>query len=399
MIILDTSILRSFGPESSSADLLHTISKVGSERVGAPWMVLEELAAQQAIKYQEMHERTAQALEALRHATPWGALDVKLGYCDTERVRKHWRTTWSRVVEVIPTSDKVLRKALFREANCLAPCKEAKSQKTGSRDAAIWLSAVEYAMEHPDETVYFVSANTRDFGDGTSYSSPMDKDVADVGDRFVLLTSMDEVVARFTEPAEVNEARVTEMLSAEGVLQDLRDRADELLLGDAGYPDFDCTIPTAAGLTYVAPAQTWMTVRAYLGSVEQVQAYRIGSQEWCTASVDWRLIGMVRVGFGAASAAVSWSTRVLFRLDEPTNPNILRGNVPSPVSGEVAAAVGVPPMDVTQVELAVGRAKDRAWELSSPRYRSERFSMGFRIGEAQRRLQSDERRQTELHDD
>ncbi|MFB6961856.1 hypothetical protein ACFCYB_33960 [Streptomyces sp. NPDC056309] len=138
------------GPQSSSADLLRTIKMVGSDRVGAPWMVMEELAAQQAIKYQELHERAAQALEALRQATPWGGgLPVQLGCCDTERAREHWRSVWGDLVEVIPTSDKAVRQALFREANCLAPCRESKSQKIGSRDAAIWLSAVEYATEHP----------------------------------------------------------------------------------------------------------------------------------------------------------------------------------------------------------------------------------------------------------
>ncbi|RSS97501.1 hypothetical protein EF919_03375 [Streptomyces sp. WAC02707] len=66
---------------------------------------------------------------------------------------------------------------------------------------------MEYAEEHPDETVFFVSANTKDFGDGTSYPYPMNKDIADAGvaDRFILMTSLDEVASHFTEPAEVDE--------------------------------------------------------------------------------------------------------------------------------------------------------------------------------------------------
>ncbi|GAB3004540.1 hypothetical protein GCM10023080_082730 [Streptomyces pseudoechinosporeus] len=47
----------------------------------------------------------------------------------------------------------------------------------GGRDAAIWLTAVEYAREHPEETVYFVSRNTKDFGDGTAYPPLMDQDL------------------------------------------------------------------------------------------------------------------------------------------------------------------------------------------------------------------------------
>ncbi|MFI9248165.1 hypothetical protein ACIGXF_37675 [Streptomyces sp. NPDC053086] len=57
----------------------------------------------------------------------------------------------------------------------------------GARDAAIWLTAIEYAREHPDEKVYFVSKNTKDFGDGTAYPYPMNEDVAGFGERFVLL--------------------------------------------------------------------------------------------------------------------------------------------------------------------------------------------------------------------
>ncbi|MFD5522509.1 hypothetical protein [Streptomyces sp. NPDC127066] len=53
---------------------------------------------------------------------------------------------------MIPTSETALREAAFREANGLAPCKiqdGGRSAKTGFRDAAIWLSTIEYAREHP----------------------------------------------------------------------------------------------------------------------------------------------------------------------------------------------------------------------------------------------------------
>jgi hypothetical protein len=70
------------------------------------------------------------------------------------------------VVDTIPTSEGVLRQDLFWEMNVLAPAKtdatSSRSVKTGSRDAAVWLSAIDYAADHPDETVYFVSSNTRD---------------------------------------------------------------------------------------------------------------------------------------------------------------------------------------------------------------------------------------------
>ncbi|MGW3981304.1 hypothetical protein [Streptomyces mirabilis] len=52
MIILDSSTLRGVGLNSSSAELLGIIRAAGVERVGVPWVVSEELAAQQAVKYQ-----------------------------------------------------------------------------------------------------------------------------------------------------------------------------------------------------------------------------------------------------------------------------------------------------------------------------------------------------------
>ncbi|MGW3728328.1 PIN domain-containing protein [Streptomyces sp. NPDC000851] len=79
---------------------------------------------------------------------------------------------------MIETSESALR-----EANGVAPCKVndgGKQTKTGFRDTAIWMSAIEYARINPEETVYFVSSNTRDFGDGTAYPDPMDQDVKTV---------------------------------------------------------------------------------------------------------------------------------------------------------------------------------------------------------------------------
>ncbi|MER5474307.1 PIN domain-containing protein [Streptomyces sp. NPDC002685] len=91
-------------------------------------------------------------------------------------MRRAWKRRWASVVETIPTSETALQQAFIREANGLPPCKAQKDTKVGGRDAAIWLSAVEYARTHPDENVYFVSNNTRDFSDGTAYASPMSED-------------------------------------------------------------------------------------------------------------------------------------------------------------------------------------------------------------------------------
>lgn len=76
------------GLGSGSAELLQTIRAVGTEGISVPWMVLEELAAQQAVKYWQKYEAAVQAIEALDQNTPWKVPTV-LGDYDPERVRKH----------------------------------------------------------------------------------------------------------------------------------------------------------------------------------------------------------------------------------------------------------------------------------------------------------------------
>jgi hypothetical protein len=391
LIILDTSILRSFSLESSSADLLRAIQAAGVETVGVPWMVREELVAQQAIKYQELHERAAQAVAALGQATPWG-LKADVGRCDIERFRKHWRERLASFIDTVPTSDGAVRQALFREANCLPPCREAKNIKIGGRDAAIWLSAVEYAQDNPDETVYFVSANTKDFGDGNSLPFPMSEDVAYMADRFVMLTSMDEVASRFTEPTKADEALVTELLSSNGAQHEPLARFLEGPTLWSPTP-FRCTIPLGGGES-IADHVGWFLPRdVRLGSVEDIKAYRIGDREWCTASVVWHLAGGVNHEYlGKTTGVISWSTAVLLNLD-PDNPHltILRSADVLPASDDVLSEFDLSALDATATEqalikLGMSIASERVRQGGLPRpyegalMRQPRLRMGKTMG-------------------
>ncbi|MEU3693271.1 PIN domain-containing protein [Streptomyces narbonensis] len=204
MIILDANILWGVTLDDSTADLLRALA-AADIHVAVPLVVLEELASQRTLQYVAAHESAASAIARLERHVPWGGVP-RLGQADKERHREHWRDVYRCMVEVIEPSAEVLRTALFRESNVLAPCKRlGKRDKTGARDAAIWLTAVEYARDHEDETVYFVSANTTDFGHGTQYKEPMSSDLAGIEDRFVHLTSLDDVVERFAKPAALDE--------------------------------------------------------------------------------------------------------------------------------------------------------------------------------------------------
>ena len=345
VIILDTSILRSINPESSSANLLHAISVAAHETVAMPWMVREELAAQQAIKYESVHAKAVAAVEALRQTAPWD-FTAPIHAGNTERHRNYWRKRWTPPLNVIPTSEKALREGMYREANLLPPCRLVKDVKTGARDTAIWLSAVEYAREHPGEAVFFVSANTKDFGDGSApLPSPMDRDVDGMEDRFRVLTSIEELAANFTEPVDISAQAAAAALDTSGVQQ-------AILHESLRTPSLLATIPLDEDYSrvIVEVAEEWQALEANVGTVEDVQGYRIGQREWCTATVEWQIVGSMHSSFGYGFGAVSWPTTVLFNLSGDPNLTVVRDKMPQPATLEVVSELGVPAPDVTTVE-------------------------------------------------
>ncbi|WP_329228905.1 PIN domain-containing protein [Streptomyces canus] len=356
MIILDTNILRGFKLDSVSSDLLKTIRTAGVESVGVPWVVLEELASHRAVPYREKYEAASDALKRFEKATPW-PVTALLPPLELERFQQYWREQYLAIVDEIPTSETALREAAFRESNILPPCKAVAineggdDMKTGGRDAAIWLTAVEYAREHRGETVYFVSRNTKDFGDGTAYPPLMDKDLEDIRDRFVHLTSLGAVVKEFAVPTEVDEERVREILSAPETATLVAEEAMRAYNGQVAYLHamsvalFECT--PASVLDLSAETQTdrrsspvgavgWLrTPTTLFDSVRDVEAYSIGDHVWCTATARWLLGGpaLLRAQHDGVAVGCAWETRVLV---SPTNsearPALLRTQRPQGIT-------------------------------------------------------------------
>lgn len=344
MIILDSCTVRSFNLQDSSADVLRTLATFG-ERVAIPWMVAEELLAQRVIAYQDAHAAATAALDAVTRLTPW-KMEAHLDDSDVDRVLKHWQKEYGTVAETLPVSPAVMSEALAREAYVLAPCKKQDKIKTGARDAAIWLTAVEYARQHPDEAVYFVSNNTKDFTDGSGpYPAPMDQDVADLGDRFIHLTALAQVIERFMKHAKADKSLAGAILGSEVVLKAVANAAQiRLSHGNEGFP---CT--TSAGdvaqEVAVSPACGWFSATVKLHTVKKVQAYRIGEHEWYTAVAVWHISGKAyldldELSIGGAGAA--WTTSVLFKPDaDDPRVTILRFDLPCPLSAEEFAALGL----------------------------------------------------------
>lgn len=377
MIILDTSILRSISPESSSANLLHAISVAAHESVAMPWMVREELAAQQAIKYQDMHAKAVDALDALRRAAPWAHTPM-VGDSNAERHRDYWRRMWTPPLDVIPTSEQALREGVYREANLLPPSRPVKEKiKTGARDTAIWLSAVEYAREHPDEAVYFVSGNTKDFTNGSSpLPYPMDRDIAGMEDRFQILTSIEDLAALFTEATEITAEAAAEALDTAEVQEAIARES----LSRLSNIRFLVSIPVDDdGGVMTDSSDEWETYEANLGSVDDIQGYRIGQQEWCTATVVWHLVGTVHSIVGHVFGVVSWATTVLFNLSGDPNLTVVRAKTPTPATADVINEIGVPAADWTAFDNAITQLLPETTTLKAHRLISEEHSRNIRL--------------------
>jgi hypothetical protein len=274
-------------------------------------------------------------------------------------IRIHWREKWGDIVQTIPTSDAALREAAFREANCLPPCKTSKGEKTGSRDAAIWLSAVEYARQNPTETVYFTSANTRDFGDGSAYPSPMCDDLKGIEGRFVHWTDLDQAVAEFAKPVTTDGNRVAEILKGPAALTQVG-----LALEAGGHfpMGFECTAAMESGEWWALPVHQWRTHEAAVGEIAAAQMYRIGDQEWCAAKVRWYLTGVavcdVNGGvIAAAGCAVTASVLFAPDIDDP-RLTVLRADLPVKISAKILQTLtlpNLPPPGWTPAEMAAAR--------------------------------------------
>ncbi|MFH8939463.1 PIN domain-containing protein [Streptomyces griseosporeus] len=328
MIILDTNILTKSGIDSATTDLVKIIRMSGIERVAVPWVVLEELTAHRAVPYRRKYEAAEAALRSLAEGTPWPTR-VPLPQMDLQRFQDEWREKWLDVVDVVPTSEAALKQALMREANLLPPCKQVTmnegggTAKIGGRDAAIWLTAIEYAREHSDETVYFVSKNTTDFGDGVAFPYPMNEDLTGIEDRFVLLTTWYDVVEKFAQRTDdADEAAVRSILQAPESLSAIEAEAIRLMLvpPDLEGPGFEGTMgffvegegtlidtDTVRVLGWAVPPSV------AFDQATDLTAYHIGDHVWCTATVRWVLSGpaLLRDTLRIKGVGCVWETRVL----------------------------------------------------------------------------------------
>ncbi|MEU7322618.1 PIN domain-containing protein [Streptomyces griseoviridis] len=316
MIILDANVLKGVSLRGPVAELLRAIRAAGVERVAAPGIVFEELAAQQVLAYEEKYAAALDAMEKLNRATPWAAVPLP-ERAEPDFIRAHWRERYTDLVEPLQTSHAAYEQALFREANLLAPCKSVNSgkHKTGARDAAIWLTAVEYAREHPAETVYFVTGDTDFFDQGTPLGAPLDKDVDSLGEKFQAITSLDDVIAEFATEIPAPEDEVRSILAkpaASIAMSQSACRAD-----NSGF--LATAVLKGQVLRNINARKHWFNAMSFqISTVEDMRAYEIRGDQWVTATARWLISAHVpSYAHSIATVSWSWTTRVLVSLTAP----------------------------------------------------------------------------------
>ncbi|MFF2751352.1 PIN domain-containing protein [Kitasatospora sp. NPDC058048] len=301
---MDANILRGTKGGGAEDELLRTLRASKAERIAIPEIALEEVLAQRVLAYDRAHKAMREAAEKLNAATHWGEVEGPQEYLP-EKVRDYWRSRYLQLAEVLETSIDVHRQALVREAGVIAPCKIVGTDtKTGARDAAIWLTAVEHARENPTETVYFISNNTRDFGNGVDWPTQLAEDIRGMESRFFLHTSLGGVLPRFARKVTTTVDEVTALLSDPGRLENIARRSRLAHLKE---------VIEALQLRQWRATHTRYTrdSHAALSEVTKPRAYEIDGQVWYTATARWVIAHGLPVQDGLRYDLQSWTTRVM----------------------------------------------------------------------------------------
>ncbi|MEU5397504.1 PIN domain-containing protein [Streptomyces tibetensis] len=332
ILILDTNAVRMLNPNGSNADVLRIIKTSGTARVAVPEMVLHEMIAQQVIEYRDAFEKAEVAVKRVRGRHPDSRpvyMELHRGI-DIEGIRKGWDKQYRAIFEIIPTTGEMALEALVREANGEKPAKltekQGEKKKEGARDVAIWLSVIDFMRKNPKEKVYFVTKNSKDFGDGSAWPAPMDSDIRGMEHRIAILSDMDAVISALTEEVQASE------LSAEAsaALKVLSQTIGELAIKEVRGVQLRASILSMfdrGGHFKRATFRRWVAPPdAELLSVSNVTGHKIGERVWFIADVEWLLWGIAQSftpNLGVIPIACIWETRVLMTTSGIERPTVV----------------------------------------------------------------------------
>ncbi|MET8481972.1 PIN domain-containing protein [Streptomyces clavifer] len=336
ILIFDTNAVRMLNPESGNADLLRIFKTSGKAKVAIPEMVLQEMIAQQIIEYREAYSIAESAVRRAngRHPGRMKPIRTVRPDPDLDLVRSEWNKLYREIFEIIPTTGEMALRALLREANGEKPAKMTgkanERKKEGARDVAIWLSITHYMRKNPDEIVCFVTKNSKDFGDGKIWPTPMDRDLEGMEDRISVLEDMDAVISSFTEEVPAQDlsegahSAVLDLAPAMGEFAIRRLKGTPRLEGSLLTPMEEGfgTLKRVGWRRWVVPPEVALI------DVANVTGHKIGEEVWFTASVEWLLWGLAlswNPSQGILPIACVWQTRMLMSMSGEAKPTILSG--------------------------------------------------------------------------
>jgi hypothetical protein len=334
ILIFDTNAVRMLNPKGSDADVLRIVKTSGTAKVAVPEMVLHEMIAQQLIEYREAFQKAETAVRRVRGRHP----DMIPAFSDMGHgrgvnladLRRRWEQKYRAIFDIIPTTGDMALAALIREANGEKPAKmverQGEKKKEGARDVAIWLSVVDYVKGNPHEQVYFVSNNTKDFGDGAEWQAPMDDDIRGMEDRLHILKDMDAVISALTEKVQAGALSSEASAALKALPQAIGDMAIKYVRGvqlrASLLSEFD-----RGGHFKRTTFRRWVaSPDAELLAVSNVTGHKIADSVWFVADVEWLLWGVAQCfvpSAGIAPVACIWETKVLMTTSGDERPTIV----------------------------------------------------------------------------
>jgi hypothetical protein len=335
VIIFDSNILWA-GIDNEQFDVIRAIART-DHRVCIPAVVHDELVAKKVIAHRAAHTSLVAAAKSFATDSPWITAPPTAPAYDEASARKHWKRVYAAVFEVIPTPPGVADEALAREAFCDKPAKPDAKKKGGARDAAIWLTVVDFLHTNPQAEVYFISNNTKDFGDGTAFPPQLEQDLGSARYRFTLLTSFEAAIEAVTKPADVPQADYAAVFEAPLASDDTKASVAAAATRDQrfrnGWSAVDLDNPGGTRYPQVHAHQWVGTPLAELIDVAKPTAYQIGEDTWYIATARWALAGLAAQGtfpvLGTPTltmAGTVWRTRMLFSSIPDEVPVIIKSD-------------------------------------------------------------------------
>lgn len=198
-VIVDTTniVQTGFDLGGVSMTLLREIAQERNQRLVLPDVVLNELRSKRIEAVRRDLQAFQNSLSRIRGFAEIPHIEVP----SLDVVVERWLAQLEGFFEIEPVTGEEAKAALVREAAGEAPT----VQKHGARDASIWIVAKRLHLEGAEDT-YFVSHNTKDFGD-PEYPERLHPDlVAELGARaseFHYLQAIDDVLNAMATPLEI----------------------------------------------------------------------------------------------------------------------------------------------------------------------------------------------------